>query len=193
MTAMKKWLMGMLLAAMAVSLAACTPTTEKEQTGAEAQESMEMDQIPMSTGGASDKVPDPNVDPVAIVSIYHGSDVEDGIKQSMDSLSTTEMDAQELVNKMVEYGVLTKGTEVLAFTVEGGDENATAVLDLNKAESDEGSSDKKLLAEIGNTFIENYQLVSLKLKVNGGNFAGDEIQQGDGDVLTYVADYDTIE
>lgn len=192
MTAMKKWLMGMLLAAVAVSLAACTPTTETKQ-GAEAQESMEMEQIPMSTGGASDKVPDPNVDPVAIVSIYHGSDVEDGIKQSMDSLSTTEMDAQELVDKLVEYGVLTKGTQVLAFTVEGGDENATAVLDLNKAESDEGSSDKKLLAEIGNTFIENYQLVSLKLKVNGGNFAGDEIQQGDGDVLTYAEDYDTIE
>lgn len=193
MTAMKKWLMGMVMAAVAVSLAACTPTTEKKQTETEAQGSMDMGQVPMSTGGASDKVPDPNVDPVAIVSIYHGSDVEDGIKQSMDSLSTTEMDAQEMVDKLVEYGVLTKGTEVLEFTVDGSGENATAVLDLNKAESDEGSSDHKLLAEIGNTFIENYQLESLKLKVNGGNFAGDEIKQGDGDVLTYVVDYDTVE
>lgn len=190
MTAMKKWLIGIAVAAMAVSLAACTPTTEKTQTETEAAG---MEQVPMSTGGASDKVPDPNVDPVAIVSIYHGSDVEDGIKQSMDSLSTTEMDAQEMVDKLVEYGVLTEGTQVLEFTVDGSDESATAVLDLNKAESDEGSSDEKLLAEIGNTFIENYQLESLKLKVNGGNFAGDEIQQGDGDVLTYVVDYDTVE
>ena len=71
---MKKWLLGVMAAVMAVSLAACTPTPDKqkEETAgtAAAQESM----VPQSTGGASDKVPDPNVAPVAIVSIYHKGD-----------------------------------------------------------------------------------------------------------------------
>ena len=52
---------------MAVSLAACTPTTEKQkkQTTQAAKDTQEI--VPQSTGGASDKVPDPNVMPVAVV------------------------------------------------------------------------------------------------------------------------------
>ena len=41
---MKKWLLGLLTAMMAVSLAACTPTTEKQKetkSAAEAQTQME--------------------------------------------------------------------------------------------------------------------------------------------------------
>ena len=60
---MKKWLIGVMTVLMAVSLAACTPTTEKqkkETTAAAAAKSQE-DMVPPSTGGASDKVPDPNV------------------------------------------------------------------------------------------------------------------------------------
>ena len=71
---MKKWLIGVMTVLMAVSLAACTPTTEKqkkETTAAAAAKSQE-DMVPPSTGGASDKVPDPNVMPVAVISIYHG-------------------------------------------------------------------------------------------------------------------------
>ena len=33
-----------------------------------------------------------------------------------------------------------------------------AVLDLNKVENDEGVSDSVFLVEIGNTFIENFEL-----------------------------------
>ena len=73
--------------------------------------------MPHSTGGVSDKVPDPNIKPVAVVSIYHGTD--DGLIQDMDSLDTDELDAQLLVDKLIEYGVLTQGTKVLSFTVEG--------------------------------------------------------------------------
>ena len=67
---MKKWLIGVMTVLMAVSLAACTPTTEKqkkETTAAAAAKSQE-DMVPPSTGGASDKVPDPNVMPVAVIS-----------------------------------------------------------------------------------------------------------------------------
>ena len=188
---MKKWLLGLLTAMMAVSLAACTPTTEKQKetkSAAEAQTQMEA----QTTGGASDKVPDPNVAPVAIISIYHKGD-GDSLVQDMDSLDTEGLDAQLLVDKLIEYGVLTDGTEVLSFDIEGKDENAVGTLDLSQAESAEGCSDKMFLTEIGNTFTENFELSKLKLKVNGGNYEGDDIKQGDSDYLTYNADYESVE
>ncbi len=191
---MKKWFAFILSAVMAVAaLSACTPTTQQPQSGSQSSQPQEMPEVPMTTGGASDKVPDPNVDPVAIISVYHGSDVEDTIVQSMDSLSTEEMDPQEMVDKLVEYGVLTEGTQVLSFTMEGEDENKAGTLDLNQAVSDEGASDQMMLAEIGNTFIVNYELSTLKLLVNGANYSGDEIQQGDGDVLEYISDFGSME
>ena len=69
---MKKWLLGLLTAMMAVSLAACTPTTEKKQETTTTAAAAKQEQIEaQTTGGASDKVPDPNVAPVAIISVYH--------------------------------------------------------------------------------------------------------------------------
>ena len=97
---MKKWLIGVMTVLMAVSLAACTPTTEKqkkETTAAAAAKSQE-DMVPPSTGGASDKVPDPNVMPVAVISIYHGGG--GSLVQDMDSLDTEGLDAQLLVDKL---------------------------------------------------------------------------------------------
>lgn len=182
---MKKWFMGIMLAVMAVSLAACTPTTEKQTKGTTTAAAVEKESIPMSTGGVSDKVPDPNVKPVTVVSIYHGSDESEGIVQDMDALDVEGLDAQLLVDKLVEYGVLTKGTQVLDFTITGEEGNAAGILDLNQAISEEGCSDRMLLAEIGNTFIDNFALNSVKLKVNGGNYTGDEIQHTDSDVLEY--------
>ncbi len=114
---MKKWLIGVMAVMTAVSLAACTPTTEKQQNQTTAAEGTQESMVPQSTGGASDKVPDPNVMPVAVISIYHGTD--NGLIQDMDSLDTEGLDAQLLVDKLIEYGVLTEGTEVLSFDVEG--------------------------------------------------------------------------
>ena len=190
---MKKWLIGVMTVLMAVSLAACTPTTEKqkkETTAATAAKSQE-DMVPPSTGGASDKVPDPNVMPVAVISVYHGG--EGSLVQDMDSLDTEGLDAQLLVDKLIEYGVLTEGTQVLSFDIEGKEEDSVGTLNLNQAESAEGASDEMFLTEIGNTFTENFELGKLKLKVNGANYSGKDIQQGDGDYLTYRTDYDTVE
>ena len=189
---MRKFWMGILTAAVAVSVAACTPTAQKTQnqaqtTAAASQESGE-EMVPSTTGGASDKVPDPDVAPVAIVSIYHGSDESNGVTQSMDSLSGENMDAQELVDKLVEYGVLTEGTKVLKFEKKDN----TATLDLSEAKSGEGCSDKMFLVEVGNTFIDNYELESLKLLVNGANYSGSDIQQSDSDTLVYESDLDTL-
>ena len=190
---MKKWLVGLTAAAMAFSLAACTPTTQKQAETTAAQTGTETAMVPQTTGGAADKVPDPNVEPVAVVSIYHKGD-SDGLVQDMDALSSEKMDARELVLKLVDYGVLTEGTDVLSFTVEKeGTEDAEGVLDLNQAVSAEGCSDEMFLTEIGNTFTENFELARLKLTVNGANYQGDEITQGDGDYLTYNSNYDSLE
>ena len=190
---MKRWLIGAMAVMVAVSLAACTPTTEKQkkETSAATAKSAE-NMIPQSTGGAADKVPDPNVMPVAVVSIYHGGD-SDSLVQDIDSLDTEGLDAQLLVDKLIEYGVLTEGTQVLSFDIEGKEEDSVGTLNLNQAESAEGASDEMFLTEIGNTFTENFELGKLKLKVNGANYSGKDIQQGDGDYLTYRTDYDTVE
>ena len=113
---------------------------------------------------------------------------------SGSSMETTLSDGDQLlVDKLIEYGVLTDVTEVLSFDIEGKDENAVGTLDLSQAESAEGCSDKMFLTEIGNTFTENFELSKLKLKVNGGNYEGDDIKQGDSDYLTYNADYESVE
>ena len=65
---MKKFLMCLAGALLVLSLAACAPTqVKKESTAPVPQEA--------TTGGASDKVPDPNVEPMDIVSIYSSNAV----------------------------------------------------------------------------------------------------------------------
>ena len=79
------------------------------------------------------------------------------------------------------------------FAIEGEGEDSVGTLDLNQAVSGEGVSDNMFLTEIGNTFIENFELGQLKLTVNGENYQGETVQQGDDDYLTYVVDYDMVE
>lgn len=87
---------------------------------------------------------------------------------------------------MVEYGIFKEGTEVLSFDKTGEGENSKAVLNLNQAENNEGVSDTQFLVEIGNTFIENFELASLKIQVNGKDMAGAEN-------LSYVTDFESVE
>ena len=46
-----------------------------------------------------------------------------------------------------------------------------------------------MLTAIGNTFTENFELNKLKLLVNGKNFSGGQIKQGDNDYLEYDKNY----
>ena len=66
------------------------------------------------------------------------------------------------------------------------DDNKTAVLNLNQAENNEGVSDNAFLVEIGNTFVENFELSKLTLQVNGKDLAG-------AADLSYEADYENVD
>ena len=154
---MKKIALYLAGALAVLSLAACTPTTEKQVKQTPPMETAE-------TGGASDKVPDPNVEPVDIVSIYSQNQEKTGLNKEMDSVE--KLEAQALVDKLVEYGQLPEGTKAISFEMK----EKVGTLDL----SDLPQLDEKDMAltviSIGNTFIENFELDELKLKVGGTDF-----------------------
>ena len=95
---MKKFIMCFVGAMLVLSLAACTPTPVKQS------ESATEPLVEASTGGASDKVPDPNVEPMEIISVYSSNEDATGLNQAMDAVD--ELTAQSLVDKLIEYGVL---------------------------------------------------------------------------------------
>lgn len=174
---MKKFTMCFAGAMMILSLAACTPTPVKQAATQTIPDEL------VSTGGASDKVPDPNVEPMEIVSIYSIDENSAGLTQAMDAVD--DMTAQAVVDKMIEYGVLEDGTKVLKFDTE----DAKATLDLDKVPVMEGQAEKLMLTSIGNTFTENFGLEEVKLLVNGKNYSGGSVKQSDNDTLSYNKDY----
>lgn len=108
-----------------------------------------------STGGAEDKVPDPNVPEVAVISVFVPSDT--GIQKQMDALDV--LGAEALFAKMKEYGALSEGAKLLSFTKEGeGAKLSCTGVDLN---------DEVLAVALGNTFIENFELISLTIESDG--------------------------
>lgn len=178
---MKKFIMFIMSVVMMMSLAACSPTQVKEETTAPDPE------VTASTGGASDKVPDPTAEAMEIISIYSHNDEGTGLNQAMDAVS--ELTADALVDKLIEYGVLEDGTTVLNFDVADG----VGTLDLSKVPTGESTNELAMLTAVGNTFIENFELDKLKLLVNGSNYSGQKVIQQDSDYLEYVKDYKEVE
>ena len=116
---MKKLVMGLLGAMMILSLAACTPTTEKNKTG-EVKEPQQ-EEVVESTADAGPGVVtgrpvDQDAPDLKMVSIYSVSEDGSKIEGSMDSVET--LDAQSLVDLLVQYGVLDDGTKAVSFTTE---------------------------------------------------------------------------
>jgi hypothetical protein len=176
---MKKFIV-FLMSAMMMSLVACAPTKPKMETTAPNPEAM------ASTGGASDKVPDPNAEPMEIISVYSQNGDATGLNQAMDAVS--ELTADAMVDKLIEYGVLEDGTKVLKYEEKDG----TATLDLSKVPEKGSSDDLLTLTAVGNTFIENFEIDKLKLLVNGKNYSNEQIKQGENDYLEYVKNYKKI-
>lgn len=151
---MKKLAMILIGAMMVLSLAACTPTPEKKT----AQSSTEPgEKVVMETGGASDKVPDPNVISEDQVLIYFPG--EDGKKLDSKMDSVVELGAQAVVDKLIEYEVLDAGTTVVSF------DDKTGVLNLSQGPSGDNKSLK--IAAVEQTFIDDFELEDATLQVNG--------------------------
>lgn len=156
---MKRLLVLITSIAMAASLAACSPTkTEGEKrtappAGAEQQETVD---------GLSEKVPDSNAAPSVTVCVYSIKEDQTGLKQNMDAVDGEELDAQMLIDKMAEIGVIEEGIQVLSF------EKTETGINLNLS-AFEKSGDSLVLTALANTFLQNYELDDgeLTLSING--------------------------
>jgi hypothetical protein len=175
---MKKSIVFLMNVMMMMSLVACAPTKIRLETAAL--------ETTASTEGVSDKVPDPNVEPMEIISVYSQNDGTTGLNQAMDAVS--ELTADTVVDKLIEYGVLEEGTKVLKFDEEDG----AATLDLSKVPEKGSSDDLLTLTAVGNTFIENFELDKLKLLIDGKNYSNEQIKQGADGYLEYVKNYKKI-
>lgn len=170
---MKRAVLYVIGAMMVLSLAACTPTTEKNKTG----------QVKQQNGVATEKMPDPTAPDLEVISIYTVDEEGTGIAGTMEAVE--EKTAQTLVDLLIQYGTLDEGTTVISFEAEGtpADEEVgpgvvkipgmqiesnvkeLGILELNQFPSDE-KKDVKLKAVV-NTFLENMDVLSLTVKVNG--------------------------
>lgn len=176
---MKKAFMCVIGAMMILSLAACTPTTEKAKTG-------EVKQTQAAKNGIADKNPDPDAPKLEVVSVYTVS--EDGTKLDATMEAIEEKNEQTLVDLLVQYGVLEEGTKALGFTAEGEpaskevgpamvappgfevESNLKEYGTLNLSQLPSGDQEMKLQA-VANTFIENMSVIYLTVQVNGETVA----------------------
>ena len=156
-----------LTAALAVSVTACTPTKNNPaQAAAQSAHDHEPSTTPdgaavETVDGAEEKK---NMvvteDPAVTVCVYSMKDDHSGLKQNMDTIDGEELDAQKLIDKMAELGVLEKDIKVNSFE----DKDGVLTLDLSSLEK---KDDRLLLLAISNTFVQNYDAKTLKLKVDG--------------------------
>lgn len=109
----------------------------------------------------ADKAPDPNAAKQTIIAIYVPSDK--GLKQKMDSVEA--LDAEHLNAKMVEQGVLAGTTAVKSFTMDG----KKGTLELSELDT----SKEATVASVIDTYIENFDLETLTIKVNGKDVVTD--------------------
>ncbi len=197
----KKWLLLTGIAAMAV-LTACTPT----ETGP--------DGLPYKVTKAKDETlpyrgPAPiDVDAMeAMLFVYRGN--ADGTELERVTSYADEMNEQVLVDKLIEYGVLEEGTEILSFEMEGdvkagpglpegetlpaSTSERIGYLNLSKVPTLDAAAEKVMLNCIAATFVDNFQLDKVKLLVNGENYKSENITQGDEDYLVFDMHYKNVE
>lgn len=184
---MKKITMCLLSAMAVLSLAACTPTPEKQ---AETAETFETE----AAGGAEDKVPDPNAPTLSTISVYALNDEKTGLVQEMDGVET--LDAQSVLASLIEYKVLPEDTLVLGFYIPGENDESGAEAEESAAETSEAAKESSasstpdmssntpefdlavlnisqipddnkdlVIAAIGNTFTENFGIGTLQIQV----------------------------
>lgn len=179
---MKKLIILFLSAAAALSLAACTPTPEKQAETATmppTTEAFKADTEEIRNSGNED-LPE-----MATVSIYRVNKNRTGLIQEMDALETEELEAQGIIDLMMseDYGVLEDDVELLGFEVNDG----KGVLNLSKITSQEDEMEIRLVVEaLVNTFTENYELENgLVLQENGEVYTIDSVESDEDGAMHY--------
>ncbi len=168
---MKKPIMCFIGTMMILSLAACTPTTEKYKTGEvkETQEITDADKV---------KLPDATAPELDIVSVYTVKADGSGLDGTMDSVEAGSLDENSLVGLLIQYGVLDEGTEVVEFNEgqeqaalgpAGGTVKTEASLDLSRIPDD--GKNEMIVKAIAKTFMENMNMESITIKLNGAPVA----------------------
>ena len=172
---MKKLVMGLLGAMMILSLAACTPTTEKNKTGEVKEPETEAVETTADAGPGvvTGRPVDQDAPDLTMVSVYSVSEDGSKIEGTMDSVET--LDAQSLTDLLIQYGVLDDGTKAVSFTTEEGPgvsadstvaEKATLELSQFPSENQE-----KVLQAVANTFCENMNAETITIKADGQTLA----------------------
>lgn len=185
---LKRIIMCVIGAMMIVSLAACTPTTEKNATG----QTKAQTQAPKN--GVSDKQPDPTAPELDVISIYRIEEGGTTLVGTMDAVE--ERTPQVLVDLLIKYGMLEEGTKAISFEAKEKLESEevgpgvpkipgmvientlsdSAVLNLSGFPEADPQKDMKLQA-VANTFLENMNVLNLTIQVNGSTI---------GDNYTYM-------
>ena len=179
---MKKLVMGLLGAMMVLSLAACTPTTEKNKTGEVKEPETEAVETTADAGPGvvTGRPVDQDAPDLTMVSVYSVSEDGSKIEGTMDSVET--LDAQSLTDLLIQYGVLDDGTKAVSFTTEesvasteagpGVSADSTvaekATLELSQFPSE---NQEKVLQAVANTFCENMNAETITIKVDGQTLA----------------------
>lgn len=205
MKKMMTTVLGAVAAMMVFSLAACTPTADKNKTEAateavvkeaqteavkkeetKAEEKKAEETKPGETKAkakasiATEKMPAFDAPALEVVSVYTIS--EDGSKLEATMDAVEELNAQTLVDVLVQYGVLEEGTTVNNFTVDteassqevgpgaagpGSAQSSAggqAVLDLNQFPSEHADL---CMQAVVNTFVENLDVTYMTIAVDG--------------------------
>ena len=147
---MKKLVCLMVMLVMAAALAmAATGCSKHESEYDEHQEelaqALEEFQANQETGGAADKVPDPNAEPAEIIMVYSVKEGDTGLEQHMDDVPS--ISDEDISDKLIEYKVLPEGAELSVFDPYNNVISYTGVSTLTPRQA----------IAILNTFIENFE------------------------------------
>lgn len=192
---------------MALSLAACSPTQvepeqkpEAAQSGPEGLDPAVIQQRNQEQVDPKLMPPDPDAPVMDSVILYYGK--EDGSGLTREMVDVDELDAESVVAKLIEYGVLEDGTTVNSFDIEGGEKAGPGVdasevgtgerigtLDLSGLGTLDGADEKIVLYSIANTFVESFELDKVALLVDGTPYSSDLMTDG---YLEAVEDYEKL-
>lgn len=182
---MKRCIMFLASAMMMLLLAACTPTPEKETeaqaTVPQTTEAYVADTMEKRNSG-NESLP-----VLATVSVYRINKNGDGLVQEMDALETEELVVEGLLEKMISYGILEEGTEIISFEMS----DDKGVLNLNQLTSSEDEAVIRAVTEsVVNTFTENFELEGgLILQINGEGFSLEAMEPEEDGTMYYNTKY----